>query len=45
VDSDSCPSESKVEGRGEGTRLGIAGKGCEVSVGERAARERAPLGR
>ena len=34
-------------GRGweEGTRLEIAGKGCEVSVGERAASERAPLGR
>jgi len=49
VDSDPCPSESEVEGLGrgweEGTRLGIAGKGCDVSMGERAAWERAPLGR
>jgi len=37
----------KLRGRGweEETRFGIAGKGCEVSVGERAASERAPLGR
>jgi len=51
VDSDLCPSESEVEGQGlgtgweEGTRLGIAGKGCEVSIGERAAWKWAPLGR
>ena len=41
------PLKAKLRGRGwgEGTSLGIAGKGCEVSMGERAARERAPLGR
>ena len=39
--------KAKLRGRGweERTRLGITGKGCEVSVGERAAWERAPLGR
>ena len=30
---------------GEGTRLGTAGRGFKVSVGERAVQEQSPLGR